>query len=71
MTGVRNILDANIVDTPFGSGIYVTVVDGNVSLSGLVAGFREINATLDKIRKIEAVNEVTNDVQFVPAQSGV
>ncbi len=68
---VRNILDANIVGTPFGSGIYVTVVDGNVTLSGVVAGFREINPTLENIRKIDAVNEVTNDVQFVPVGSGV
>ncbi len=68
---IRKILDTNTADTPFGSGIDVTVATGNVTLAGVVSGYREIGSAIEEIRKIEGVTEIKNKVHFSPAQFGV
>ncbi len=70
-TEVRKILDGSATDTPFGPGINITVEGGKIRLGGVVGGHREIDASLNKIRQIEGVTEIENDIAFVPINSGV
>ena len=68
---VRKVLDANTADTPFGSGIHVTVEAGNVTLAGIVSGNVEIGSTIEEIRRIEGVTGIKNNVSYVSIRSGV
>ena len=68
---VRRVLDAQAADTPFGSGLNVSVSAGEVTLAGVVSGRREIDAAVARVSGIEGVSQVVNDIQFVPARAGV
>ncbi len=68
---VRKILDEFVADTPFGSGINISVSEGKVVLEGVVSGHGDISGAIKYIEKNEKVSEVENNVSFVPVHSGV
>lgn len=68
---VRKILDSFITDTPYGSGINVSVSNGKVTLSGVVSGSGGINGAIGRIENIEGVVAIEDNVAFVPVNSGV
>ena len=59
---VRTVVDTEWSDTPFGSGITVTVADGTVTLRGVTAGLSGARSVIEKIRSIEGVEDVKNEV---------
>ncbi|NKB57398.1 MAG: BON domain-containing protein [Alphaproteobacteria bacterium] len=68
---VRKILDAFAPDTPYGSGIDISVSKGKVVLSGVVGGTGSINGAIGRIQKIDGVTDIEDNVAFVPVNSGV
>ena len=68
---VRTLVDAEWSDTPFGGGITVNVANSLVSLQGVTSGGVDVNAVLGKIRKIDGVRDVKNDVLIARQAYGV
>lgn len=68
---VRTIIDTDWSDTPFGSGINVIVSDGTVTLQGVTAGLSGAALVIAKIRKIDGVEDVKNEVLVARQGYGV
>ena len=68
---VRKLLDQQAAETPFGSGIEVAVSDGEVTLSGVVSGTRNLGDIIERIASIDDVKGVDNQIAFVPARAGL
>jgi cytidylate kinase len=68
---VSKILEEDIVETPFSGGVSVTVSAGNVTLSGVFNGYRNVGGAMERIKQISAVNQVKNNIHYVPTRSGV
>jgi cytidylate kinase len=60
-TRVRSVLDAAI-----GGGLDLAVSAGKVTVSGAIAQGRDLDGTIEKIRHIEGVKDVENNVHRIP-----
>ncbi len=67
---VRTIIDAHIPDAPVGSGLDVTVVAGEVKLSGVTTAYAKLQSATEEIKGIEGVNSVTTDTISIPKSVG-
>ena len=68
---VRTIVDAELSDTPFGSGISVRVADGTVTLQGVTSATGDVRSVLDKVADMDGVMDVRNDVLVARQAYGV
>ena len=68
---VRTVIDTEWSDTPFGSGITVTVSNGTVTLQGVTAGLSDVKSVIQKIRNIDGVEEINNEVLVARQGYGV
>lgn len=68
---VRRLLDAYAADSNFGSGLNVGVTDGEVTLSGVLTGPRNLGAAIEKVQGVEGVTAVHDNVLSLPAATEV
>lgn len=68
---VRNVVETEWPDTPFGSGIEVDVDGTVVTLRGVTSGSSDTEAVMHKIREIEGVDKVHNQVLIARHGFGV
>ena len=68
---VRQLLDAQAPDTPFGSGLNVSVSGGEVTLDGVVSETRNLGDVTERIAELEGVKRVDNKVYAITVRSGV
>jgi cytidylate kinase len=57
--------------TTIGGGLDVAVTAGKVTLSGVISQGGDLASAVDKIRQIDGVKEVENNVQRAPIGSGI
>lgn len=68
---VRQLLDAQAPDTPFGSGLNVSVSNGEVTIDGVVSETRNLGDVTERIAELEGVKRVDNKVYTITVRSGV
>ena len=68
---VQSVLDTEVADLPYGSGLNAEVAAGAVTLSGILGVSRELAPTLSKIRSVDGVISVENKVMVVRQSYGV
>ena len=68
---VQSVLDTDIPDLPYGSGLSADVASGAVTLSGILGASRELAPTLEKIRNVKGVTSLENKVMIVRQSYGV
>jgi cytidylate kinase len=68
---VRTILDIEVADLPYGSGLHVAVSDGVVTLSGVVTGMRVHRPVIDRAAKLDGVVNVNDEVVVVDQSYGL
>lgn len=68
---VRTVVETEWPDTPFGSGIEVDVDGGTVTLRGVTSGSSDTESVLHKIRDMEGVENVHNQVLIARHGFGV
>ena len=68
---VRQLLDAQAPDTPFGSGLNVSVSHGEVTIDGVVSETRNLGDVTERIAALEGVKRVDNKVYAITMRSGV
>lgn len=62
---VRTLLDSEVINLPYGSGLHVSVDSGVVTVSGVVTGMAVHRPALDMISKIDGVTGVVDEVVVV------
>ena len=62
---IQSVLDTEVADLPYGSGLNVEVASGAVTLSGILGVSRELGPTLAKIKEVKGVSSVDNKVMVV------
>ncbi len=68
---VRTVIDTEWSDTPFGSGITVTVSNNTVTLQGVTTGLSDVKSVIQKVRNIDGVEEIKNEVLVARQGYGV
>ncbi len=68
---VRTVLDIEVVDLPYGSGLHVAVSEGVVTMSGVVTGMRVHRPVIDRVAKLDGVVSVRDEVAVVAQSYGV
>jgi osmotically-inducible protein OsmY len=70
-TRARTVLDAVASEMTVGSGLDITVTAGKVTLSGIIGQGGDLASAVDKIRQIDGVKDVENNVHRAPIGSGI
>jgi cytidylate kinase len=65
-TRVRTALGALASERTIGTGLNIVVTAGKVTLSGVIGQGGDLASTVDKVRQIEGVKDVENNVQRLP-----
>ena len=68
---VQTIVDGEWSNTPYGGGITVSVENGSVKLQGVTSDTGDIETVLEKIRTIDGVKDIKNDVLVARQAYGV
>ena len=68
----RSVLEAVRSERNIGTGVEVAVIAGKVILSGVIGhGGDDLASVVDKMREIDGVKEVENNIQRAPMGSGI
>ena len=65
-TRARTVLGALTSERTIGSGLEVAVTAGKVTLSGVISQGGDLASAVDKIRQIDGVKDVENNVRRAP-----
>lgn len=68
---VRQLLDVQAPDTPFGSGVNVSVSHGEVTIDGVVSETRNLSDVTEQTAALEGVKGVDNKDYAITIRSGV
>jgi cytidylate kinase len=70
-TRARAVLGALASESTIGLGVDVAVNAGKVTLSGVISQGRDLAEAVDKIRQIDGVKDIENNVHRAPTGSGI
>ena len=70
-TRARTVLGALTSERTIGTGLDVAVTAGKVTLSGVIGQGVDLASAVDKIRQIDGVKDVENNVHRTPIGSGI
>jgi cytidylate kinase len=68
---VRTALDRALPNLPYGGGPYISVVDGVVTISGVVSGINAVRPAFEAMRKIDGVTEIRDNLAVVNQGYGI
>ena len=68
---VQSVLDTEVADLPYGSGLSAEVAAGAVTVSGILGVSRELGPTLSRLKDLKGVTSVENKVMVVRQSFGV